>query len=787
MKAGSTLWVGMFALSTVASCRSSAGTVLTVTVTASGALPNIAGLDVTLIGAQGTSENLYGGAGQSIAFPTTFAADVPRSIAGDFTLDVKAVDAEARTVAQGRTGPFTVHPGQAQELLVRLDCIDNACGADGGQSDGGGLDAASDVQDPNCGNGRIDIGETCDIAIAPDAPGHCPAAGCDDGIPCTIDTLVGQACQARCVYKEITTQVNGDGCCPAGATAAEDSDCSATCGDGVVDVGETCDTAISAGTPGACPSAAECNDHDPCMIDALISAGTCDAICAHVPITVQSGAELDGCCPAGAWHAVDADCPSFCGDGRFDTGELCDPGLPPSSLHACPTTCDDGDPCTVDAREGAGCQTHCVHSTITALIAGDGCCPVGANHDTDSDCRPSCGNDVVEPGESCDGMPGTPHACPTTCDPSPSACLMNELVGNAGACTARCELRQVTACGVRDGCCADGCTAATDPDCSPTCGDGVVQSANGETCDTAIARGVAGACPTSCSDGKPCSQGFLVGAGTCQATCVFVPITAARAGDGCCPSGANAVLDPDCAPICGNGVVEPPSETCDYAAGAGACPSTCPAGGSCTPIRLEGTLGTCTAACVAHPIGACIPGDGCCPGWCTIANDSDCPAICGDAVLTQGETCDRAITAGLAGACAATCDDGDACTTDWASGAVEGCSRACSHAPITACRTGDGCCPAGCTAATDHDCAPICGDGLLEAGETCDPPQTCPTTCPDDGDPCTRAVLVGDAAHCNVACLHIPVTSCSGRTADFCCPTTCTPTTDVDCPVQGPE
>jgi hypothetical protein len=155
--------------------------------------------------------------------------------------------------------------------------------------------------------------------------------------------------------------------------------------------------------------------------------------------------------------------------------------------------------------------------------------------------------------------------------------------------------------------------------------------------------------------------------------------------------------------------------------------------------------------------------------------------VCGDGVRSPGEACDRAITAGQPGACARTCDDGDACTSDWASGSVEGCSRACSHAAITACRGGDGCCPPGCDAKADPDCGPTCGDGQLGAGETCDPPSTCPSTCPDDGDPCTREVLAGDAAHCTAACRHDPVTACSGGAADFCCPTGCTAATDADC------
>lgn len=47
-------------------------------------LPNVAGLDVTLISSGGTSENVYGSKRESIVFPTTFTAesDCP-AICGD--------------------------------------------------------------------------------------------------------------------------------------------------------------------------------------------------------------------------------------------------------------------------------------------------------------------------------------------------------------------------------------------------------------------------------------------------------------------------------------------------------------------------------------------------------------------------------------------------------------------------------------------------------------------------------------------------------------------------------
>jgi hypothetical protein len=197
---------------------------------------------------------------------------------------------------------------------------------------------------------------------------------------------------------------------------------------------------------------------------------------------------------------------------------------------------------------------------------------------------------------------------------------------------------------------------------------------------------------------------------------------------------------------------------------------------------LAGEAASCTARCTALPITACAHGDGCCPPSCHKNNDGDCAAVCGNAVVEPGEACDRGITAGHLGACRASCDDGEACTVDSTSGRVEDCTRTCSNEPIKACTSGDRCCPAGCTAETDRDCAPICGNGTIEKGESCDPPSSCPTTCPDDGDPCTAETLTGDPTTCSARCTHPPITMCSGATTDRCCPTGCTSKQDADCP-----
>lgn len=391
---------------------------------------------------------------------------------------------------------------------------------------------------------------------------------------------------------------------------------------------------------------------------------------------------------SGADTGADVSVPAQCNDGKVDLGETCDP------LGTCPTECP-ADGCKLRTLENGGtCTATCtVVAVQTQCQNGDGCCPSNCSVSNDNDCKAECGNGVKEPGEKCDGD------CPTSCPPI--GCMVRKLVG--ADCQAECvdALTPVITCsGVSDQCCPANCSSGNDVDCQAgACGNNLLEPP-GESCDIGIPAGQEGACPTSCAP-IGCNLRKLENPGTCQAVCTDNgTITQCVNGDGCCAPGCNNTNDSDCEPKCGNGVTEPPTETCDAN-----CPESCTQQG-CNLVKLENP-GTCQAKCVAtgDQQTQCISDDGCCPAGCTSDKDNDCaPPTCGNGKLDPGETCDFNDKEHPC-----TCPASDACfgTT----GAAGTCNLVCNQ-PITKCvaKTNDACCPLAdkdgseCRARTDADC-----------------------------------------------------------------------------------
>jgi MYXO-CTERM domain-containing protein len=331
------------------------------------------------------------------------------------------------------------------------------------------------------------------------------------------------------------------------------------CGDGVVESWEKCDTAIPAGQPGSC-AALSCDDGNPCTAD-LVKGFGCNVTCTHQPVLPKNG---DGCCPPGANSTTDTDCPSTCGNGKLDLGEKCDTGIPSGQYGGCPTSCDDGNTCTLDLVSGNGCDAYCTNTNT---------CPTNL-----------CGNGKVDAGELCDtAIPaGAPGACPASCDDG-SPCTSDTLVG--GGCVAQCGHLPITVPINGDGCCPPGATSFTDSDCSPGCGNGVVDP--GESCDPGISSG-SGACVTSCNDNDPCTTDFPSGS-ACNVTCGHTPIGPNPAvTDGCCPAGFSGKEDADCLPACDPDSHENCVDPCRYV--------QCPAGSVCSK-------GQCVNGSLSSPDG----------------------------------------------------------------------------------------------------------------------------------------------------------------------------------------
>jgi hypothetical protein len=256
-----------------------------------------------------------------------------------------------------------------------------------------------------------------------------------------------------------------------------------------------------------------------------------------------------------------------------------------------------------------------------------------------------CGNGEVDTGESCDHLiESGDGACPDACDEAPM-CFTSVLAGDPLGCTARCIATPVTCSMISDGCCSLGCSAATDSDCTNTCGNGIVET--GEACD--------GNCPDSCNDNNVCTRDTVTGsAATCSAQCTYTANATCQSGDGCCPSGCTTANDNDCSSTCGNGVVDA-SETCD-----GNCPDSCNDNNVCTRDTVTGSAATCSAQCTYTNITSCQGGDGCCPVGCTAQVDNDCVCNPTTSCAAQGLNCGT-IFNGCANVACGTCGNNQSC------------------------------------------------------------------------------------------------------------------------------
>ncbi len=313
----------------------------------------------------------------------------------------------------------------------------------------------------------------------------------------------------------------------------------------------------------------------------------------------------------------------------------------------------------------------------------------------------------------------------------------------------------------------DACGNCIDAPEVAICGDGILET--GEQCDDGNlipGDGCSGvctlepghACPTPgtpcintatrvCGDGKieggeACDDGNTLSGDGCSSICsVEVGWSCATPGLPCTP-----VATPS---VCGNGMVEA-GEQCDdgNATGGDGCSATCKVelhwtcpqpGQPCTPVEYCGDGVVQTSRGEECDDGNAIPGDGC-SGICTLEPGYACPTagaacidlwVCGNGIVDPGEVCDDGNTVAGDG-CSATCTTVE---SGWT-------------CPKGANNTGGPC---------TKPFASVCGDGILESGESCDDgnavsndgcSSTCLTeagwNCPAQGQPCTLIEFCGD-------------------------------------------
>jgi fibro-slime domain-containing protein len=529
-----------------------------------------------------------------------------------------------------------------------------------------------------CGNGVIEMGETCDDGNPVPGDGcsgvcriepnfECPTAGapCFSLIICGDGKVMGgsEGCDDG-------NSASGDGCdntchVESGyACAMPNTPCTkvptARCGDGVVNQGELCDDGGSLGNDG------------------------CSATC-----QVEPGWS----CPQPNQACVKDE---FCGDGKLNGVEQCDDGnVNPGD--GCSGACKS-EPFFECMVPGMPCTSTIVCGDLKVI--GDEACDDG-NKNAGDGCAADCRQ--VEAGWSCPTAAGVGGMC--------TMAPMDRCGDSRLSFGEYCDDGNMSA---GDGCAAD-CKVEAGYTC-PTvgmackligwCGDGKLSVADGEICDDGNKNG---------SDG-------------CSAQCVIE-------ANWVCPTPGQACIS---TVVCGDRKVTG-AETCDDGnlTALDGCTATCqveggwtcPAGSTCRPTRCGDSIKVGAEQC---DDGNANNGDGC-SSLCQLefagpveSNGWMCPTVGQPCVRT---TCGNGMVEG-----SEACDDGNNDTAD-------GCSPFCRKEPV---------CPSGGGA-----CNTSCGDGLLlavdmAAGQQCDDGNNvsgdgCSATCiKETGYDCTSVPIARD-------------------------------------------
>jgi hypothetical protein len=552
--------------------------------------------------------------------------------------------------------------------------------------------------------------------------------------------------------------------CPAGCDA--DRAVCASCGDGILDPGETCDgadlggatCASEVGGVGALTCRADCTGFD-------VSA--C-AVCGND--TIEGDEVCDGANTGGATCATELD-----GQGEIRCQDDCSA----LDLSAC-TVCGDGviegdEVCDGDELDGRTCFSEMGGQGTLACL--DDCSAFD-----ESQCT-LCGDGVAEGDENCDGDDFRGQTCPAS----------GEL-----ACGNDCQVID------RSGCYACGDGAIEGPEvCDGT-------NLDGRSCltETGLAQGTL-RCSNDClmveaAGCFECGNGQIEGPEICDGTNLAGSTcqSAVNLPDGQLACNANCLgfESSDCHD-CGNRVIEGP-EVCDVG-GAGqpvlggeTCASQssfdegnlgCAAGCRAFDVRNCYTCGNatiegpevCDGTNLGSPAATCLSetglGDGAlaCSGSCLQFDAVDCHD-CGNGTLEGPEVCDGTnfgsppttcrLETGLRDgtlACTGTCRTLDTSGCYQCGNAVVEGPELCDGADFagetcasqTSFTSGDLSCGSGCLSIGTAGCF-TCGNGSIEGPEVCDGTNFDGATCQ------TEVSLAEGALDCTSQCQTVDTSGC---------------------------
>lgn len=492
------------------------------------------------------------------------------------------------------------------------------------------------------------------------------------------------------------------------------------------DNGTTCGSGSSAGycvsgscMPGQCYTNADCGTSNTCVTY------TCNTQTLTCNAPSYASAETD--CNADSNGCTYSD--------KCNGNGLCVAGSNP------PPDCNDAYACTTDTCNSTGNTTYTCSNTInegSCLI--DGACHSNTSSNPSNDCQYcsasfnnsswtnrtagfACGDqtsDLCDAANTCNDSgvcQANYSSAGTVCRASAGVCDVAESCsGSSAACPAEGYQSSGTQCRASAGVCdvAEACTgnSASCPSDGYQSSGTVCRSSAG-ICDVAEAcTGSSTACP---------SDGFQSSGTQCRAADGLCDVAEACAGNSAsCPTDTFMASGTVCRSSASGGCDI--AETCTGSAGA--CPddsfqtssTICrPAADAECDIAEACTGGSASCPTDAYQPAATICGDQSINNTCNGSDSCNGSGVCNTNTAVEGTSCSEA---GSVQCKAGQCNVSNVCTLV----NVPDCSNCCNDGNAS---TENDSCTSGTCSGT-----PICGNGIIDEGEDCDPNTNNPVSCP---------------------------------------------------------